>query len=117
MKYNLLVTDALAMDNVKKFYDKYPDGINATSISSYIDKASNGNKTIGDVNKVILTKTEDLLDSSSMGATQMGDVNFPVSLYNQIKTKVYDYITDGTIDISKDSQIEKIVEWTSLAAV
>ena len=107
---------ALAMDNVKKFYDKYPDGINATSISSYIDKASNGNKGIGDVNKVILTKTEDLLDSSSMGATQMGDVNFPVSLYNQIKTKVYDYITDGTIDISKDSQIEKIVE-TSLAAV
>ena len=107
---------ALAMDNVKKFYDKYPDGINKTSVSAYIMEASKGNKTISDVNKVILTKTEDLLDSSSMGATQMGDVNFPVSLYNQVKTKVYEYITDGTIEISKDSQIEKIVE-TSLAAV
>ena len=98
---------ALAMDNVKKFYDKYPDGINKTSVSAYIMEASKGNKTISDVNKVILTKTEDLLDSSSMGATQMGDVNFPVSLYNQVKTKVYEYITDGTIEISKDSQIEK----------
>jgi hypothetical protein len=107
---------ALAMDNVKKFYDKYPDGINKTSVSAYIIEASKNKKTITDVNKVILSKTEDLLDSSSMGATQFGDVNFPVSLYNQVKTKVYEYITDGTIEISKDSQIEKIVE-TSLAAV
>ena len=107
---------ALAMDNVKKFYDKYPDGINKTSVSAYISEASKGKKTITDVNKVILSKTEDLLDDSAMGATQLGDVNFPVSLYNQVKTKVYEYITDGTIEISKDSQIEKIVE-TSLAAV
>ena len=107
---------ALAMDNVKKFYDKYPDGINKTSVSAYIMEASKGKKTITDVNKVILSKTEDLLDDSAMGSTQLGDVNFPVSLYNQVKTKVYEYITDGTIEISKDSQIEKIVE-TSLAAV
>ena len=107
---------ALAMDNVKKFYDKYPDGINKTSVSAYIMEASKGKKTIAEVNKVILSKTEDLLDDSAMGSTQLGDVNFPVSLYNQVKTKVYEYITDGTIEISKDSQIEKIVE-TSLAAV
>ena len=60
------------MDNVKKFYDKYPDGININKHIIIYNKASNGNKSIGDVNKVILTKTEDLLDRSSMGYTQMG---------------------------------------------
>ena len=105
-----------AMDNVNKFLAKYPDGINKTSVAAYISDASNGNKSITDVNKVILTKTEELLDNSSMGATQVGDVNYPLSLYNQVKTRVYGYITDGTVDISKDSHIEKIVE-TSLGAV
>ena len=113
---NLTGNFQLAMDNVNKFLDKYPDGINKTSVAAYISEASKGKKSITEVNNVILTKVEDLLDSSSMGATQMGDVNFPLSLYNQVKTRVYGYITDGTVDISSDSKIEKIVE-TSLGAV
>ena len=113
---NLTGNFALAMSNVNKFLEKYPDGINQTSVASYISDASKGKKTITTVNSIILKKTEELLDDSPMGSTQYGDVNFPLSLYNQVKTRVYGYITDGTVDISKDSHIEKIVE-TSLGAV
>ena len=43
-KYRMRNENALAMDNVKKFYDKYPDGINKTSVSAYIMEASKGKK-------------------------------------------------------------------------
>ena len=43
---NLTGNFALAMSNVNKFLEKYPDGINQTSVASYISDASKGKKTI-----------------------------------------------------------------------